>query len=278
MDNPARRAEAMVEAYRNHFVGRVGPAARSVANRYQWTPDTEESVLGVRGPYLQALDIPNWSEQSWESFCRSQNINPLIRTAFSDLGFRRLYRFQERTVETVKRGEDTVVTAATGRGKTEAWLVPILDRILDMKREDAESTVKAMLIYPTKALAQDQFKRLVQYLYLINEKWPSSEQITIGIYDGDTPTNVGSKAQGYLQSSFKYFDCPGRNEDLEKCRNCGQGVRIHHAGQRYELQPEKRKCVDDVPLDFIHQEPDPHPGRGYPSHEPRHNQPKTHQY
>jgi ATP-dependent helicase YprA (DUF1998 family) len=48
-----------------------------------------------------------------------------------------------------------------------------------------------MLIYPTKALAQDQFKRLVQYLYLINEKWPSSEQITIGIYDGDTPTNVG---------------------------------------------------------------------------------------
>lgn len=251
MDDPAKRGAAMVEAYRNNFVGRVGPAGRSVASRYANTPGTEESLVGIRGPYLQALPVQNWSERSWEEFCRNERINPLIENAFSDLGFRRLYRFQERTVRTIQEGHDTVVTAATGRGKTEAWLIPILDRILERKREDDEQGVKAMLIYPTKALAQDQFKRLVQYLYRINERWPSSEQITIGIYDGDTPTNVNANAQGYLQSSFKYFECPGRNEELEKCRTCGQGVRIHHAGQRYELQPEKRQCIDDVPLDFI---------------------------
>jgi ATP-dependent helicase YprA (DUF1998 family) len=251
MENPPERAARMIDAYENHFIGRVGPAARGVANRYAETPGAEDSVLGIRGPYLQALEVSNWSSQSWESFCRGAKINPLIRDAFSDLGFRRLYDFQERTVEQVKEGEDTVVTAATGRGKTEAWLIPILDRILDVKRDEEETSVKAMLIYPTKALAQDQFKRLVQYLYRINEKWPAANQITIGIYDGDTPTNVGSNAQGYLQSSFKYFECPGRNEELEKCRNCGQGVRVHHAGQRYELQPEKRQCLDDVPLDFI---------------------------
>jgi ATP-dependent helicase YprA (DUF1998 family) len=251
MKNPPERAEEMIEAYENHFIGRVGPAGRSVTNRYANTPGAEDSVLGIRGPFLQALDIPNWSDRSWDRFCRDANINPLIADSFGDLGFRRLYDFQERTVEQIKAGNDTVVTAATGRGKTEAWLIPILDRILDMKREESETSVKAMLIYPTKALAQDQFKRLVQYLYRINDKWPASNQITIGIYDGDTPTNVGSKAQGYLQSSFKYFKCPGRNEELEKCRNCDQGVRVHHAGQRYELQPEKRQCIDSVPLDFI---------------------------
>jgi hypothetical protein len=251
MDDPAQRAEAMVDAYKNNFVGRVGPAGRSVASRYATTSGADESLVGIRGPYLQALDVPNWSEQSWREFCRNENVNPLIQDAFSDLGFRRLYRFQERSVSTVKEGHDTVVTAATGRGKTEAWLIPILDQILQQKRDEEEQSVKALLIYPTKALAQDQFKRLVQYLYRINEKWPSSEQITIGIYDGDTPTNVGSNAQGYLQSSFKYFKCPGRNEDLEKCQTCGQGVRIHHAGQRYELEPEKRQCIEDVPLDFI---------------------------
>lgn len=251
MDDPATRAEAMVDAYENNFVGRVGPAARSVASRFANTPGTDESLLGIRGPYLQALDIPNWSDRSWETFCRQEGINPLIQTAFSDLGFRRLYGFQERTVSRVQEGHDTVVTAATGRGKTEAWLIPILDRILDEKRNESDQGVKALLIYPTKALAQDQFKRLVQYLYRINEKWPSTDQITIGIYDGDTPRNVGSNAHGYLESSFKYFECPGRNEELEKCRTCGQGVRIHHAGQQYELQPEKRQCVDDVPLDFI---------------------------
>lgn len=251
MNDPPQRADEMIEAYTNNFVGRVGPAGQSVASRYEVTPGTNESIVGIRGPYLQALPVPNWSEQSWEAFCRIKNVNPLIQNAFSDLGFRRLYRFQERTVESIKEGNNTVVTAATGRGKTEAWLIPILDRILDRKREDDNNGVKALLIYPTKALAQDQFKRIVQYLYRINEKWPSSEQITIGIYDGDTPTNVSADAQGYLQSSFKYFECPGRNEELEKCRTCGQGVRIHHAGQRYELQPEKRQCVEDVPLDFI---------------------------
>ena len=251
MDEPVQRAEEMVDAYKNNFIGRVGPAGRSVANRFENTAGTDESFVGIRGPYLQALDVQNWSDQSWEQFCRTEDINALIQDTFSDLGFRRLYRFQERTVSTIKEGHDTVVTAATGRGKTEAWLIPILDQILEQKGNENDQGVKALLIYPTKALAQDQFKRLVQYLYQINEKWPSSEQITIGIYDGDTPTNVGSNAQGYLQSSFKYFECPGRNEDLAKCRNCDQGVRIHHAGQRYELQPEKRKCVDDVPLEFI---------------------------
>ncbi|MFC4440495.1 MULTISPECIES: DEAD/DEAH box helicase [Natrialbaceae] len=251
MEHPAERAEEVIEAYEHNFVGRVGEAARSVASRYENTPGTEDSLISIRGPYLQALDVPNWSDQSWESFCSEAGVNPLVREAFSELGFRRLYDFQERSIETISQGHDTVVTAATGRGKTEAWLIPILDRILERKRQEDETSVKATLIYPTKALAQDQFKRLVQYLYAINKKWPSSEQITIGIYDGDTPTNVGSKAQGYLQSSFKYFECPGRNDDLEKCRHCGQGVRVHHGGQQYELQPEKRQCIDDVPLDFI---------------------------
>lgn len=251
MEDPAVRAEEMVEAYRDQFIGRAGPAARSVAHRFERTHGNNEPLLSIRGPFLQALDIPNWSERSWTDFCRDTNINPLIEDAFGELGFRRLYDFQEQATQEIKSGDDTVVTAATGRGKTEAWLIPILDRILDLKRSNEQQSVKALLIYPTKALAQDQFKRLVQYLYRINSKWPSTEQITIGIYDGDTPTNVGSEAHGYLESSFKYFDCPGRNEELEKCRNCGQGVRIHHAGQRYELQPEKRQCVDDVPLDFI---------------------------
>ena len=251
MEDPARRASEAVDAYRNHFIGRAGPAARSVANRQSRTPTENQSLVNIRGPYLQALDVPNWSDENWETFASRAGLNPLITKAFSDFGFRRLYDFQERSIEAIKEGDDTVVTAATGRGKTEAWLLPILDRILEKKRQGGTDGTTATLIYPTKALAQDQFKRLVGYLYRINEQWPSGQQITIGIYDGDTPTNVGSKAQGYLESSFKYFDCPGANDDLEKCRNCGQGVHVHHGGQRYELRPEKRKCTDDVPLDFI---------------------------
>ncbi|MGB9966180.1 DEAD/DEAH box helicase [Halobacterium hubeiense] len=255
MKNPATRAEAAMDAYRNHFIGAGGRAARNVAHRFEATDNGEDSVIGFRGPYLQALDVANWSTESWMSFSNRVGLHPLVGLAFEDIGFRRLYDFQERSVETILDGQDTVITAATGRGKTEAWLIPILDYILNANQGKVEESdpgdVKALLTYPTKALAQDQLKRLIQYLYRINKELPASDRITVGIYDGDTPTNMSSKAEGYLNSTFKYFECPGYNDSLEKCQNCGKGVHIRNTTQSYELEPEKKQCVDDVPLDFL---------------------------
>jgi len=48
----------------------------------------------MRGPYLQALDIPNWSDRSWDAFARSAQLEPHIRRAFTKIGFERLYDFQ----------------------------------------------------------------------------------------------------------------------------------------------------------------------------------------
>ncbi|WP_232685689.1 DEAD/DEAH box helicase [Halobacterium zhouii] len=244
-----------MEAYRNHFIGAGGRAARNVAHRFEATDNGEDSVIGFRGPYLQALDVANWSTESWLSFSKHAGLHPLVRLAFEDIGFRRLYDFQERSIETILDGQDTVITAATGRGKTEAWLIPILDYILKANQGKAAESdpddVKAVLTYPTKALAQDQLKRLIQYLYRINSELPTNDRITVGIYDGDTPSNMSSRAEGYLNATFKYFECPGYNDALEKCQNCGKSVHVRNNGQRYELEPEKKQCVDDVPLDFL---------------------------
>jgi len=90
-----------------------GPA-RSVANRLV---DGKEDLTGMRGPYLQALDIPNWSDRSWDAFARSAQLEPHIRRAFTKIGFERLYDFQERSIEAILDGDDTVITAATGRGR-----------------------------------------------------------------------------------------------------------------------------------------------------------------
>lgn len=257
MNDPVTRAEEMQRAYRDYFIGRGGRAARSVATRLA---AGESDITGMRGPFLQALDIPNWSDRSWETFARSAQLEPHVRRAFSKIGFERLYDFQERSVEAILEGDDTVITAATGRGKTEAWLIPILNRILEAKRAGDgtgdDTSVKATLIYPTKALAQDQLKRLVGYLYLINKQLKSSHRISVGIYDGDTPRHTGeSGAEGYLNATFRHFECPGYNDDLAKCRDCGGGVRIRNTGRRFKLIPEKADCEDDrpndVPLDFL---------------------------
>jgi len=256
MNDPVASAERMQATYRDYFIGRGGRAARSVANRLA---DGEDDITGMRGPYLQALDIPNWSEQSWDEFARSERLEPHIRRAFSKIGFERLYDFQERSIEAILDGDDTVITAATGRGKTEAWLIPILNRILEAKRyenQGDETRVKATLIYPTKALAQDQLKRLLQYLYLINKQLKSDQRISVGIYDGDTPRDMSeSGAEGYLNATFRHFECPGYNPELEKCQDCGAGVRIRNTGTRFKLIPEKADCEfddpNDVPLDFL---------------------------
>ena len=255
MNDPAQRAEEVRRAYTNHLLGDLGPAARSVYHRIQST-EADEQFLGSRGPYLQALDIPNWSEMSWEEFATDAGIHHQIQHAFSELGFERLYDFQERSIRTVKQGDNALITAATGRGKTEAWLIPILDYILRAREGEIEGcdreSVKALLIYPTKALAQDQLKRLIEYLYKINAELPARKRIKVGIYDGDTPTNTSDKgAEGYLRSSFKYFECPGYNEELDKCQTCGKGIRVVPEAGRFVAKPEKPMCEDDVPLEFI---------------------------
>jgi ATP-dependent helicase YprA (DUF1998 family) len=255
MEDPAKRAEQIKDAYESYVVGNK-PAARGVYHRFKAT-DTDEPFIGSRGPYIQALDIPNWSKRPWEVFANDAGLHPRIEHAFSKLGFRRLYDFQERAVEAISEGDDTLVTAATGRGKTEAWLIPILDYILRAREGDIDDcdpdSVKALLVYPTKALAQDQLKRLIEYLYKINHDLPPRKRITVGIYDGDTPTNTSeSGSEGYLRSAFKYFECPGYNEELDKCRSCGKGLRVVPETGRFTVRPEKPQCEDDVPLEFLH--------------------------
>ena len=252
-DEQIARAERLSEDYLAHLVGSLGHHSRSLYQRHAAT-DVEESFEGIEGPFLQALDIPRWSERAWESYGEAEGLDPRIIDTFATIGFEQLYEFQEEAITAIRRGEDALVKAATGRGKTEAWLIPILDDIVQ-RRTDVEQSnehVKAVLIYPTKALAQDQFKRIIDYLFLINKDLPPRKQITVGIYDGDTPRDRSEHAaEGYLRTTFKFMDCPGYSPDLSKCQDCGRGVKVINRGDTFEASPEKSKCREDVPLGFV---------------------------
>jgi len=75
--------------------------------------------------------------------------------------------------------QPTLVTTGTGSGKTEAFLYPILDHVLRAKRQGVGG-MKALLLYPMNALANDQAQRLAGLL----TSHPSLAGVTAGLYTG----------------------------------------------------------------------------------------------
>ena len=87
----------------------------------------------------------------------SRDLDPVVGRAFYG-GFSKLRPAQEAAIEAVVSGEDVVVLAGTGSGKTEAVLAPTVSRHLDALIF-AESPV-VLYIAPTRALVNDTFRRI----------------------------------------------------------------------------------------------------------------------
>ena len=88
----------------------------------------------------------------------------------------------------------TLVTTGTGSGKTEAFLYPILDHVLRARR-DGVTGMKALILYPMNALANDQAKRLADLLTTREEL----AGITAALYTGqDGPQRTKVSADGLI--------------------------------------------------------------------------------
>jgi DEAD/DEAH box helicase domain-containing protein len=98
-------------------------------------------------------------------------------------GIEQLYCHQAASLDLARQQQDLVVVTGTASGKTLCYNLPILETCLS----DAEA--RALYLFPTKALAQDQLKGLLE---LIDGDDPQSadlaSRIRPGVYDGDTPT------------------------------------------------------------------------------------------
>lgn len=107
----------------------------------------------------------------------SIDLTALLAARLADRGIDRLYGHQVRAITTIRSGRDVVLAAGTAAGKSLCFQVPILEAVI----EDPKTT--SLLIYPTKALAQDQAASLRRF------NLPGAHP---AIYDGDT--NIGERA------------------------------------------------------------------------------------
>ena len=104
-----------------------------------------------------------------------RELNPGLVEALARRGVERLYSHQAEAYEAVRRGRHLVVVTPTASGKTLCFNIPVLQRLLEHPEK------RALYLYPTKALAQDQLAELGAL------KSGLPIEIRVDTYDGDTP-------------------------------------------------------------------------------------------
>jgi DEAD/DEAH box helicase domain-containing protein len=101
-------------------------------------------------------------------------LTPALQDALQRAGSDRLYSHQAEAINAARQGYHVVVATGTASGKTLCYNIPVLETWL------ADWRSRALYIFPTKALAQDQLRAL-------RELTGGLGQIRYGTYDGDTP-------------------------------------------------------------------------------------------
>ncbi|MEW6723654.1 MAG: DEAD/DEAH box helicase [Bacillota bacterium] len=100
--------------------------------------------------------------------------DPRLLAALAGRGIHHLYSHQAESIGSIGRGENTVIVTPTASGKTLCYNFPILDAILH------DPTTRALYLFPTKALAQDQVNEIYEIIETLGG------DINSFTYDGDT--------------------------------------------------------------------------------------------
>src|SRR3989440_1555152 len=113
----------------------------------------------------QWADFPAWVHADL-AFC------------YAAKGIRRLYIHQAAAAEAVHAGKNVVIVTPTASGKTLCYNLPVLNAVLE------DSDTRALYLFPTKALAQDQLAEL----HDLNQRL--EDRFGVFTYDGDTPADA----------------------------------------------------------------------------------------
>ncbi|GAB4435397.1 MAG: DEAD/DEAH box helicase [Anaerolineae bacterium] len=161
-------------------------AQLSDALRYQ----VGGKALLYKGPYI-TLNRPFAPGRTLANLLAEPELklHPALKGIFP---YDSLHKHQEMALRSVSGGRHTLIATGTGSGKTESFLLPILNHCLHMRDSGAPAGVVAVIVYPMNALVNDQLERLRLML--------AGTRISFGRYTGETPRETPGQIEQLTQS------------------------------------------------------------------------------
>lgn len=134
------------------------------------------SVLFSKKHYVSHFKSIEEPDPEMGSTVDDSGLDERIIDVLKSKGIVKFYKFQEDAIQDIVFGKNVVITAPTASGKTEAFVIPIMQRIVDSKAP--RHSVHALFVYPTKSLSRDQYPKIKDIADKLN--------LGIAVFDGDT--------------------------------------------------------------------------------------------
>lgn len=170
------------------------PELSEELSRFQHSPSRDGTGLDfVKSPFVEYSAEYEYADVSLGQMVQEGDLERAVATAFAkylldadevDLNRVYLYKHQYESVKAVREGKHLVVCTGTGSGKTECFLLPIVNEIYKIHRVPGDAPrVHALILYPMNALVNDQVLRLRRFLKNLPE-------VSFGKYTSETKKSV----------------------------------------------------------------------------------------
>jgi DEAD/DEAH box helicase domain-containing protein len=156
--------------------------SRGAARRIRGASGVSSIVASLKANPALSTRIVHWREmEPRDADLRDlpPGLDPRLSSLLRARGLEQLYSHQRLAIDLALAREDVLVTTPTASGKTLCYVAPVMQRLLE-----TDGKARALFLFPTKALSQDQSAALNGLIGELGAPWHSFT------YDGDTPPSV----------------------------------------------------------------------------------------
>ena len=203
--NPIEASESIIDSVERYLRSTFNPRREVIANEYLKALEISRNTNELGGSLFRQI------RRSFASGAPLQELydRGVIHSRLLDFMDNAPYVHQSKALQLTSKKRNVVIATGTGSGKTESFLMPIVDSLL--KESDAGELspgIRAIIVYPMNALAADQLGRFREVML----KYP---EITFGRFVGPTKQTNTEAVRENGEKPFQANERPSRDEILE---------------------------------------------------------------